>query len=274
MPFLGPAIGAIGSIVGGVISARAARTAADQQLQATREAIASQERLYREGLGQQNRLFNLGREALAPYMRTGGNALSQIAGMYGLDGTPAFDEGDLATFRASPDYEFARQEGIRALESSNAAAGMLGSGNYLRDLTTFGQGLASQNYGNHFNRLMSIAGFGQAAASSMFGVSSQMGANSLGAAQNQGNALAQLALAGGQNRASGTVGAANAITGAISGATGAINSGANNLLLMQMMGQPMAFSGNNPVAVSPTVPANTAYRPTAPVTPGAYYPNG
>lgn len=57
-----------------------------------------------------------------------------------------------------PAYQARMQAGTSAIERSAAAKGMLGSGNTLAELTQFGQGLASQEYQNQFQRLSELAG--------------------------------------------------------------------------------------------------------------------
>jgi hypothetical protein len=49
-------------------------------------------------------------------------------------------------------YKFRFDQGMNAVNRSNAAAGMRGSGNALAELAKFGQGLASTEYDNEFNR--------------------------------------------------------------------------------------------------------------------------
>lgn len=53
-----------------------------------------------------------------------------------------------------PGYQFRLKEGLGAIERSAAARGTLGTGGTLKDLMDYGQGLASQEYGNAFNRAM------------------------------------------------------------------------------------------------------------------------
>ncbi len=55
-------------------------------------------------------------------------------------------------------YKFRFNQGQQALERSAAARGMLNSGNTLAALTNYGQGAASEEYGNEYNRLNSSAG--------------------------------------------------------------------------------------------------------------------
>lgn len=51
-----------------------------------------------------------------------------------------------------PSYQFRLGEGTKAIEGSAAAKGLLRSGGTLKDLAGYGQDLASQEYGNMFNR--------------------------------------------------------------------------------------------------------------------------
>ena len=55
-------------------------------------------------------------------------------------------------------YKFRFNQGQQALERSAAARGMLNSGNTLAALADYGQGQASQEYGNEFNRLSQAVG--------------------------------------------------------------------------------------------------------------------
>lgn len=55
-------------------------------------------------------------------------------------------------------YKFRLGQGQEALQRQQAAAGMLGSGNRLMELTKYGQDMASQEYENQFGRLNSVLG--------------------------------------------------------------------------------------------------------------------
>lgn len=111
--------------------------------------------------------------------------------------------------RATPGYQFAFNEGQRALESSAAARGGLFSGAAAKALTKYGQGVADQQYGTHLNRLAGLAGLAQTATNQ----TNQLGmatANNVG--QNMMNA--------GAARASGINGSADAWSGFAGGLTG------------------------------------------------------
>lgn len=102
-------------------------------------------------------------------------------------------------FKATPGYEFVRSEGQRGLERSAAARGGAFSGNALRALDTFNNGLASQEYNNYYNRLAALSGTGQTASTN----TAELGAN---AASRIGGYLQDSGMA----RASGIAGSANA----------------------------------------------------------------
>ena len=106
----------------------------------------------------------------------------------GGGGTPG--KPDYSAFYNSPDYAFALQQGQQQLDRSAASKGRLFSGQQMKASQQFGQGQASQQYGNYFNRLASLAGIGQATTQSQNALganySGQM-SNSLG---NYGGAMA------------------------------------------------------------------------------------
>ena len=150
-------------------------------------------------------------------------------------GAPPSEFGSLARpfgteqFQADPGYAFRQAEGMKALERSAAARGGLLSGGTLKGIQRFGQDLASQEYGNAFNRyqieraarlnpLQSLMGSGQSAANTMTSAAGQFGQNQ---AANTYNAA--------QARASGYVGSANALGGAL----GSIGQAAASYPLLQ-----------------------------------------
>jgi len=187
------------AIVGGaVIGAGASRSAARSQERAADRSTAAQERM-----------FNRQVELQEPFRQAGVNALPELIA------ASRYDPFTMDKFQQDPGYAFRMKEGLRALENTAAARGGLLSGNAMRGLTRYGQGLASEEFGNAFNRyqaeraarlnpLQSLAGMGQTNAANIANQAGQfgqaMGANIIGA----GNA-----------RASGYMGTANAISNAL-----------------------------------------------------------
>lgn len=172
-------------------------------------ASRAQERAQREANAAQERMFNRQVELQEPFRQVGVNALPELveASRY----TPF----GMEQFQADPGYGFRLKEGLRALENSAAARGGLLSGNAMRGVTRYGQGLASEEFGNAFNRyqaeraarlnpLQSLAGMGQSNAATMAQQAGQYGQN-----------MAQGAAAMGNIRASGYMNTANALAGGI-----------------------------------------------------------
>jgi hypothetical protein len=125
-------------------------------------------------------------------------------------------------FQQDPGYQFRLAEGEKAINRAAAARGGYDSGGALKALTRYGQGVASDEYGNAFNRwntqnnqlynrFASLAGVGQL-ANQQVGQAGQGYANAASNiaqnnAANQGNAM----LAGANARASGYTGFGNAL---------------------------------------------------------------
>jgi hypothetical protein len=200
------------ALAGGAIAAGGAKKAARAQEQAARDAQAANERMLERQIGLQE-----------PFRQAGLTAQEQIMQLLGIGGDASAEGyGSLAKpfsqtdFEQDPGYAFRQAEGMRALERSASARGNLLSGGTLRGIQRFGQDLASQEYGNAFNRyqiernarlnpLQSLMGAGQSATNVMTGATGQAGQNE------QGNIMGA-----GQARASGYVGQANALGGALS----------------------------------------------------------
>ena len=97
------------------------------------------------------------------------------ADLSGANGVAAGDAA-MANFRTAPGYEWMRQEGIRAIENSAAANGMLQSGATLKALQDRGQGLADQSFGQYYNRLAGLSQMGQASAAGVGAQGNQVAA--------------------------------------------------------------------------------------------------
>ena len=159
----------------------------------------------------------------------------------------------LADFQKDPGYQFRMDEGMRGVESSAAARGGALGGRALKELTRYGQGYASNEYGNaynrfnndqtqRFNRLSSLAGTGQTATTQTAQMGQQTASNVAGNQMAVGNA-----------RASGYVGQANAISG-----------GLNTLGSLYGMGAfggstPNVTTGSNPYGYNGTMNNPSAY---------------
>jgi hypothetical protein len=198
--------------LGAAGSAFASSSAADAQAQAAQQSAAVQREMFDKQV-----------ELQEPFRQGGITAQNQLLTLLGLQGgnAGATDYGSAAKsfgmdqFQTDPGYAFRMSEGMKGLERSAAARGLLSSGSTLKGITDYGQGMASQEYNNAFNRyqteraarlnpLQSLMGSGQTAATTLSNAAGQTGQ---GLAQSYGNE--------GQARASGYVGMGNALTNAL-----------------------------------------------------------
>lgn len=181
-----------------VIGAYGANKAAKAQLQGAREGAAAE-----------REMFNKQIELQQPMIDVRNNALPDLVS------ASYYSPFDYDTYQNDPGVGFRFREGLKALQASKAAGGMLRSGNTLRGITQFGQELGSQEYTNAFNRyqaeraaklnpLQSLVGMGQTSANTIGGAAGQLGTN-----------LSNLAVGGGNARASGYAGMANALASGI-----------------------------------------------------------
>jgi hypothetical protein len=212
---------AAASVVSGAMGARAAKSAGQRTADATVRAAEINQEMYEQG-----------RQDLAPYRGIGYGALNEIGGAMAGRQPIYDDQGNITGFQTGtgyltgqltpqkiqeyldPSMAFRMKYGTQATERlQNVGQGAF-SGNTLRALNEYGQGLASTEFGNAFGRavgerkdiyniLANIAGMGQGSVNK--GV--ELGQSS---AQSQG----QLAVGGAQALGAGQIGAANAYGGA------------------------------------------------------------
>lgn len=173
-------------IWGAAIVAGGAIYSANKQAGAAKKAGNASERAAQAAIDQSNANYDRTKTSLDPYINAGNGALSQMQ---------ALNNGDFSSFKASPDYQFTLDQGVQASDRGAAARGSLYSGGHSADLMSLGQGLASQQYGNYYNRLQGLAGMGNSSALGLgsigTGNAAAVGNFGLAGAQAQGNAAIQ-----------------------------------------------------------------------------------
>jgi len=97
----------------------------------------------------QDEYYNTTRADWAPYRETGVDALGRIN---------SIQDGDYSAFEASPGYQWRMDEGRR--NSEGAYSSRAGGGNAMRAMEEFRQGLASDEFGNWWNRQNQMVGYG------------------------------------------------------------------------------------------------------------------
>lgn len=144
---------------------------------------------------------------------------------------------DLESLQATPGYQFRMEQGEQGVNRGAAARGGLLSGATQKALAEFGQGLASTEYQNawqraqaayqsafdryqnnrttKYNMLSTQAGRGQNAANTMAGAATNAGNNIAEIQQKTGNGLAGIYMQNGQNQADMIGSMGNQLTSAI-----------------------------------------------------------
>ena len=218
------AIAAMATAAAAVVGAGASIYGANKAASAQKAGIDASTAVQREMFDKQTALQE-------PFRQGGMTAQNQLMTLLGL--SPGADSGitvnpndpnfgkyskdfSMADYQADPGYAFRLSEGMKGLQNSAAAKGLLSSGSTLKGITDYGQGMASQEYGNAYNRsqtnranqlnpLQSLMGSGQTAANTL-----------TGAAGNLGQGLGQAAAATGNANASAYMNSTNALTNALS----------------------------------------------------------
>jgi len=166
-----------GTVVSGLISKRSS----DKAIEAQEGASAAE-------IAELRRQFDLTRADTAPAREAQKFALERLIGLI----------QDPSQVENLPGFQFRRAQGREALEESAAAGGGLFTGNTLQALEEFGQGFATSEVNQEFNRLSNLAGLGAggvnagisaggALSSRIAGAERNLGANQAGAFLREGN---------------------------------------------------------------------------------------
>lgn len=219
MAFVAPAIGAVGSILGGITGGKGASAAAKAQAQAQANALAEQQREF--GINQQN---------FAPYIAAGQSALGGASTLLGMNGNDAQQQA-ITALQSSPLFTSQDQAGQDALLQAAAATGGLRGGNTQAALYNQRSSLLASTIQQQLANLSGVASLGAGAAGTAGGLGQSAANNISGIYQQQGNVNASNALA--QSSIIGKTG--NDLTSIIqnalanSGGNGGLGSGFNTL---------------------------------------------
>lgn len=193
------------AIIPAVIGAGVSVYGASKQANAAKDAARANQKATDASLALQERMFNQTRADQEPWRQAGVGALGRL-------------QNPLASFQASPDYNFRMSEGLKAVNQNRATAGLLNSGSALRGVSDYAQNTAAGEFGDWWNRQSGLAGIGQAANSA----NQQAGSQYANASQ---NALMQNAGVQGSSY----MRQADAWTQGVGGAAGSLAWGLNNL---------------------------------------------
>jgi hypothetical protein len=162
-------IPAAGQLLGTYTQAQSAKDAVRANAEQQQKALDLQQRMYEEGVARQR-----------PFLQGGTEDYNRLRSL--MSGGPGAAQQFL---QMDPGYGFRLSEGLKAVDRQAAARGGLISGGALKASQRYGQDLASQEFGNAYNRLAGLAQIGPSSA----GVMNQLGQNY---ASGAGNVYGQL----------------------------------------------------------------------------------
>jgi len=229
-------VGTAASVGSGILGQRAASQASGAQSQAAMMSAIIQAQQAEAARQQQQQMFDkavaLQQEAVQraePFRQGGVGATNRLADLYGTSGNAGAagygSYAEMPTFaqlQMDPGYQFRFDQGMRGVNASAAARAGLQSGAALKAATGFGQGMATQEYQNAYNRFMAnraqaaeamsgLAGRGAGVAQGLGNQAVSTGANVANTMLGAGQALGQGLENAGQARASGYIGGATAL---------------------------------------------------------------
>ena len=178
---------------------------AEKASAASKEAARVQEEAAQAAIAEERRQFDKTEANIAPFLAEGTGAVGKLCDVL-LRGAP-LEAPDI------PGLEQARAAGLEAVEGSAFAKGEGLSGRTLASLFNQGQAFDFGASSDFLNRLSSLSGGGQTAATNL----GSIGANKAGRV---GNLLKDK----GESRASGVVGANNAFQTGLTGVTQSLSS--------------------------------------------------
>jgi len=177
---------------GAVALATATVYSADQASNAAGRAGNVQAGAANTAAAESARQFDITQQNLQPFQEAGVGALGQQQALLGLSGQEAQQQA-MEGLQESPAQQFIRNRQQRALVRNASAIGGLGGGNIRGALQQQAAGFASQDINNQFNRLATLTGGGQTAATNIgrFGASAvgQQGQLGMQAAQAQASGI-------------------------------------------------------------------------------------
>jgi hypothetical protein len=230
------------SIGSGLIGGLLGRSDANKAARAQEEAARLQYQAAQDAIAEQRRQYDQGRQDLAAYRGAGQFGVGELISGMQSDRFAApefgFQENQF-NYQADPGYQLRIDEAMKAIQASKAASGMLGGGGTLRAINREAQGLASQEYGNAYNRF-------QGEEATRYGRASDTYNRTYGARQDTANRLMGLGNMG-QASAAQTANMGANMGGNIgqlgmSGAQG-MGQGMTNAAMMRGQGNQALFSG-------------------------------
>ena len=212
-------------ILGSILGANAARSAASTQARAAEAGQETQRQMFEQGQETQRQMFERTQEILRPYVQAGEAQLPTLGG-YTTAGPQAFERQlDLAGLRGpqaqqaaieqvrtQPRFGALTQAGEEAILANASATGGLRGGNTQNALARFRSDLLADEIEREYARFGGLTAFGQGVSQNLAQMGQASAANVGTAALQTGQSIASLQGAAGQGIAAlqGAAGAARA----------------------------------------------------------------
>lgn len=236
-------------IVGGITGstgAKASKDAGKIQADASKYAADISQKQFEQTRKDQMPWLNAGKDALGDLTKYIDKS-PDFNDKWGGRIESAYNNGQLTggldpnNFQNDPSYQFRKQQGMDGLQSSAAAGGSLLSGAALKSLNEYNSSLASQEYGNAWQRdqtekqnLMSTLSGNRSQDYQLFSNEDTRQYNQLanmaGVGQTTANSLGTFGAQNAQNQGNAAINGANAQANGLIGAAGAQTSGIQNLI--------------------------------------------
>lgn len=131
-----------------------------------------------------------------PYRDAGMGAFNTYNDALGLNGHGGYNNA-VSKFQTGPGYQFAFDQGQRAVENSGSARGLTQSGGMLKALTRYGQGVADQGWNSWLQNVGGVANTGYSATGATAGARNNLTNQLTGSLTAEGQGVANAELAGG-----------------------------------------------------------------------------
>lgn len=145
-----------------IVPAAVSLFAANKQAGAAKDAAAAANEQQDKSLALQTRMYEEGIARQKPYSDIGLEFTNRLADMQ-RGGAGA----GMNMLNMDPGYKFRLGEGLKALDRTAAARGGLISGGAFKAAQRYGQDVASNEFGNAYNRMASLASLGPSSAGVM-----------------------------------------------------------------------------------------------------------
>ena len=203
----------LGSIGASIYGANQAKKGMNAQIEAGNYAAQLEKESADKQLALQREIWEKQQADYKPYLEQGTYGINTLGALM----RPNADTS--AILKNDPSYQFRLKQGQQALDRSSAARGMGYSGAQMKAAQDYGQGMASTEFGNYYNRLAGLSQGGQQAAGSMANAGSQYANNASTTFGNLSNAQTGILGQQANARASGYAANANALSGGLNSLT-------------------------------------------------------